>query len=336
MNHNGDRELGLRQLRAALDAGADAVKVQSFRADEIATDRAPSADYQLAGSAGTSQREMLRRLELSEGDLAALFAEGRRLGVIVFTTPFDPESVRIAARLGAPWMKIPSGEVTNHELLAAVAATELPTMLSTGMCTMDEIRAAIAVHRARGGGPLVLLHCVSSYPAPLDQMNLRAIPTLAEAFRLPVGLSDHSLGRDAAVAAVALGACAIEKHFTIDRTLPGPDHAMSMEAADFAEMVRALRQLERGGLGSGVKAPVAAELPIRDVTRRSIVAAVPVASGTTLRRDHLALKRPGTGMPPAMLPTVIGRRVRRDLRADEPIAPVDLEPEPGPREVRSV
>jgi sialic acid synthase SpsE len=325
VNHNGDRELGLRQLRAAADAGADAVKVQSFRADELATEWAPSAEYQLAGGGDRSQREMLRLLELGSDDLAALFAEGRKRGIVAFTTPFDPDSARLAASLGAPWMKVPSGEVTNHELIGAIASTHLPTLLSTGMTTLEEIGAAVRVYREGGGGPLVLLHCISSYPAPLEEMNLRAIPVLEREFGVPVGLSDHTIGRDAAVAALALGAAALEKHFTIDRSLPGPDQAMSMEPAPFAEMIDVLRRLGRGGLGSGEKRPSPTELPIMEMARRSIVAAKPISAGTRLTREVLAVKRPAGGLGPELLATVIGRRTKRALQADERLALEDLE-----------
>lgn len=324
MNHNGDRELGRRQIRAAVAAGADAVKLQSFRADELATASAPSAEYQSRAGAA-SQHEMLRALELSADDLAALLDEGRRSGVVAFATPFDPASVKQLASLGVEWMKVPSGELTNHELVRAVGATGLPTFLSTGMATLEEIRAAVAAFREAGtAAELVVMHCVSSYPAPLEQMNLRAIPALRDALGVPVGLSDHTTGRDAAVAAVALGACAVEKHFTVDRRLPGPDHAMSMEPEDFGELVRAIRALDAGGLGSGEKVPVPAELPIREVARRSIVAARALAAGTRLARADLAVKRPAGGLAPAALPRVIGRTLRRAVEADERIEESDL------------
>jgi N,N'-diacetyllegionaminate synthase len=326
VNHNGDPELALRQLRAAAATGADAVKLQTFRADELATAWAPVAEYQRAAAA-TSHREMLRRLELGRDALRALFAEGRRLGVVCFSTPFDPGSARMLAELGSPWMKVPSGELTDPDLVAAVAETGLPTIVSTGMSTLEEVRAAVDLFRERRGGPLALLHCVSSYPAPLEQSNLRAMDTLRDAFGVPVGLSDHTLGRDAAVAAVALGADVIEKHFTVDPSLPGPDQSMSMDPAAFAEMVGVLRRV-REALGDGVKRPVPAEADTRAVARRSIVAAGAIRAGTVLRREHLALKRPGTGLAPALLGQALGRRLRRDLAPDEPLALDDLEPLP--------
>jgi N-acetylneuraminate synthase/N,N'-diacetyllegionaminate synthase len=322
VNHNGDRALGLRLVQAAIAAGARAVKFQSFRADEIVTSSSPMAAYQRAAGADT-QRAMLRALELHPDDLAAYRAEARRLGAIAFSTPFDPASAGELAAAGVELMKLPSGEITNDELIAAVGATGLPTIMSTGMSTIEEVAAAVGVYGSAGGGPLVLLHCVSSYPAPLEEQNLRAIPLLHERFGVPSGLSDHTLGRDAAVAAVALGADVIEKHFTIDRTLPGPDHAMSMEPREFADLVRVLGELRRG-LGTGVKGPTPSELEIRLKARRSVVATADLPAGTLLTRAHLAVKRPGGGLAPRRLPDLIGRRLARNVRAEEPIRDADV------------
>jgi sialic acid synthase SpsE len=322
VNHNGDRELGLRQVRAAVAAGARAVKFQSFHAAELATRSAPKAAYQeRAGS--DSQLEMLRRLELPAGDFAAYRAEAARTGAIAFSTPFDPASARELARSGVELMKLPSGEITNHDLVAAVGATGIPTIMSTGMSTFDEVAAAVDAYRRAGGGPLALLHCVSSYPAPLEEQNLRAIPALRERFGVPVGLSDHTIGRDAAVAAVALGADIVEKHFTVDRSLAGTDHAMSMEPAEFAELIDVLARL-RTGLGDGVKGPAPSELEIRAVARRSVVAARDLRAGTVLARSDLALKRPGTGLPPDRLGRLVGGSLTRDVALDEQLRPTDV------------
>jgi sialic acid synthase SpsE len=322
VNHNGERETGLRQVRAAIAAGARALKFQSFHAEELATRSAPKAEYQKRAGSDT-QLEMLRRLELPAADLAAYRVEAARSGAIAFSTPFDPASAEELARAGVELMKLPSGEITNHELVGAVGATALPTIMSTGMSTMDEVAAAVEVHRRAGGGQLVLLHCVSSYPAPLEEQNLRAIPALRERFGVPVGLSDHTVGRDAAVAAVALGADVIEKHFTVDRSLPGPDHAMSMEPAEFAELIDVLARL-RAGLGTGVKGPVASEMEIRAVARRSIVAARDLRAAAVLARSDLALKRPGTGLAPGRLTELVGRALVRDVKADEQLRASDV------------
>ncbi len=324
VNHTGDRDIGLRQVRAAVAAGARAVKFQSFHAEELASRSAPKAEYQKRGGTGT-QLEMLRGLELSADDLAAYRALAKRLGAIAFSTPFDPRSAGELARAGVELMKLPSGEITNLELIAAVGATGLPTLMSTGMSTVDEVARAVEAYRGAGGGPLVLLQCVSSYPAPIEQQNLRAIPSLRDRFAVPVGLSDHTIGRDAAVAAVALGADVVEKHFTVDRTLPGPDHAMSMEPKEFAELIDVLGRV-RIGLGTGIKAPAASELEVRAVSRRSIVPARDLRAGTILSRADLAVKRPGDGLSPARLSELIGRRLVRDVRADEPLRIEDVAP----------
>jgi sialic acid synthase SpsE len=322
VNHNGDRATGLRQVVAAIGAGARAVKFQSFRADELASRSAPKAEYQKRAGSDT-QLDMLRRLELPAADLAAYRAEAARSGAIAFSTPFDPESARQLARAGVELMKLPSGEITNHDLIAVVGSTGLPTIMSTGMSTMEEVAAAVQVHRRSGGGPLALLHCVSSYPAPIEEQNLRAISALRERFGVPVGLSDHTVGRDAAVAAVALGADLIEKHFTVDRSLPGPDHAMSMEPAEFAELIDVLARV-RAGLGTGVKGPAASELEIKALARRSIVAARDLRAGAVLARSDLALKRPGTGLAPGSLPELLGRALIRDIAADEQLRSSDV------------
>jgi N,N'-diacetyllegionaminate synthase len=322
VNHNGRRDIGLRQLRAAIAAGARAVKFQTFRADEIASDASPKVEYQSRAS-GENQLEMLRQLELSRSDFAEYRSEAARLGAVAFSTPFDPGSVRDLAAAGVELMKIASGEITNEPLIGAVARTHLPTIMSTGMSTMEEVDAAVAIFANSGGGPLALLHCVSSYPAPLEELNLRAIPTLRERFRVPVGLSDHTVGRDAPVAAVALGAEIVEKHFTIDRSLPGPDHAMSMEPADFSEMIDVLHRVRRG-MGTGVKAPVESERETLALSRRSIVAARDLPAGTMLSKDDLALKRPGGGLGPAALRVVLGRKVRRDIRSGEQVRAEDV------------
>ena len=322
VNHNGDRELGMRQLRAAATTGAQGVKFQSFKAEELATKGAPMAAYQ-ERSQQSDQLQMLRRLELSDDDLSAYLAEARRLGVVAFSTPFDAESAARVAELGAQLMKVPSGELTNLDLLRAIARTGLPTIMSTGMSDLEEVRRAVQTHRSAGGGPLALLHCVSSYPAPLEQMNLRAIGTLRDEFGLPVGLSDHSIGSAAAIAAVALGAVIVEKHFTVDRGLPGPDHAMSTQTLEFTEMVRTIRALE-AGLGNGQKTAQPAEIEIRRVARRSLFASKSIPAGTVLTREVLTAKRPGGGIGAEQLDSVVGMRTARALRANELLRPEDL------------
>ena len=323
VNHNGSLDLGLRQLRAAAATGAQAVKFQSFRADELAASWTPTADYQRNASSGT-QRQMLRQLELDGRDLHVLLDEGRRLGVVAFSTPFDARSAAELAEMGAEVMKIASGEITNVDLIMAVAETRLPTIISTGMSNLEEVARAVDLHRSRGGGPLALLHCVSSYPTRLEDMNLRAINTLRETFDLPVGLSDHSVGTEAAILAVAMGAMIIEKHFTIDRLLPGPDQSMSTEPEMFTQLVRLVASAH-AALGSGKKAPVASEVENRRLSRRGLVASAPIRAGTILTREMIAAKRPASGIEPRHVDSVVGRRLRRDLAEDESIGWSDLE-----------
>jgi sialic acid synthase SpsE len=322
VNHNGRPELGLELVRAAATSGARAVKFQSFSADELAVRAAPLAEYQKRSQTG-DQAEMLRGLELSAEAMARLVAEGRRVGIVVFSTPFDARSVAGLTAIGVDLMKIPSGEITNPDLIASVAATGLPTIMSTGMSTLDEVATAVDAHRREGGGPLALLHCVSSYPAPLEEMNLRAIGTLHERFGVPVGLSDHTVGIEADIIAVALGAVIIEKHFTTDRALPGPDHAMSTEPAEFTRLVETVERV-RAALGNGVKAPVPSELALRALARRRVVAARAIPAGTVLTRELVAFKRAGRGVGSNEIDTVLGRRTAHDLARDVPIGPEDV------------
>jgi N,N'-diacetyllegionaminate synthase len=322
VNHNGDPKMGLRQLHAAVAAGARAVKFQSFRASELATKWSPAADYQRARNEET-QFDMLSGLEMTMDHFVRYRKAAAALGAIAFSSPFDPQSLRALVAAGVELVKVASGEITNVELLRAIAETRLPTLMSTGMSNDQEVSEAVSLFREARGGPLALLHCVSSYPAPLEELNLRAIPALRDRFAVPVGLSDHTIGRDAAVAAVALGADIIEKHFTIDRSLPGPDHAMSMEPTEFVELIETLRKL-RTGLGTGVKSPAASELQNRTLARRSVVAARDLPRGTLLTPQDVALKRPGGGLQPSMVEWLVGRRILRGLRADEQIRLEDL------------
>jgi sialic acid synthase SpsE len=298
------------------------VKFQSFNAEELATNWSPIAEYQRPTKEQT-QQGMLSSLQMPMDNFRRYQGVASSLGAVAFSTPFDRGSLGELVEAGVALVKVASGEITNIELLRAVAETRLPTMLSTGMSTDDEVATAVGIFRTAGGGPLALLHCVSSYPAPLEEMNLRAIPALRERFGLPVGLSDHTIGRDAAVAAVALGADIVEKHFTVDRSLPGPDHAMSMEPREFLELTDTLRMLRRG-LGTGVKGPAPSELQNLTLGRRSVVAARDLPRGTFLRREDLALKRPGGGLDPARVTDLVGHRTLRNLRADEPIRLEDV------------
>lgn len=315
VNHNGDLELARRLVDAAAEAGADAVKFQTFSADRLATAAAPQADYQRRNTGiEESQRAMLHRLELTAEAHRELMARCRERGILFLSSPFDEDSADFLEELGVPAFKIPSGELTNVPFLAHVARKGRPLIVSTGMATLDEVRPAVETIRQAGSPPLALLHCVSSYPAQPADVNLRAMATLREAFAVPVGFSDHTAGTDIALAAVALGANILEKHLTLDRTLPGPDHLASLEPDEWIAMVVALRRIE-AALGDGRKRPAPSEADAARVARKSLVAAGDLPAGCVLRRDHLAIRRPGTGLPPGRLESVLGRRLRRALAA---------------------
>jgi N-acetylneuraminate synthase/N,N'-diacetyllegionaminate synthase len=319
VNHNGDLALALALVDAAAEAGADAVKFQTFRTDALVSRAAPKAGYQVETTgAGESQRDMLAKLELSLDQFARVQERCARRGVIFFSTPFDEGSADALERLGAPLFKVPSGEITNLPYLRHVARKGRPMIVSTGMSTLDEVVAAVAAIRESGHPPIALLQCVSAYPAPPADMNLRAMDTLRARFGVPIGLSDHSLGLEVALAAVARGAEIIEKHLTVDKTLPGPDHRASLDPGEMAALVRGIRTVE-AALGDGDKRPTTSELDTRRVARKSLVATRALRAGERLTAEAVTIKRPGTGIAPGELERALGRRVRRDLAADEVI-----------------
>ena len=319
VNHNGDLGLAAQLVDVAAAAGADAVKFQTFRSEALASRAAPKAAYQRETTgAGESQREMLARLELTLDQHAELRDRCAKRGILFFSSPFDELSADALEVLGVPLFKIPSGEITNLPFLRHVALKGKPIILSTGMSTLAEVAEAVDHIRSVGDPPLALLHCLSAYPAPVSEMNLRAMDTLRERFGCPVGLSDHSLGIEVAIAAVARGAAIVEKHFTLDKRLPGPDHQTSLDPDELARLIRALRSVE-AALGDGDKRPMPSETDTRLVARKSLTAARAIRAGEKLTADAVTMKRPGSGISPADLPRVIGRTVRRDLAADEVI-----------------
>jgi N,N'-diacetyllegionaminate synthase len=323
VNHNGSIDLALRLADAARAAGADAVKLQTFRAEDVVTPQAATADYQRTNTGETSQFDMIKKLELDEAAHARIAAHCRGLGIEFFSTPFSEDAVAMLVRLGVGRIKLPSGEITNKPLIECAADTGLPLLMSSGMSTLDEVRIAVgwiaARWQANGMPPpspanLTLLHCTSAYPPPAQSLNLRAIATMREAMQLPVGYSDHSVGIEAALAAVALGATVIEKHLTLDKSLPGPDHLASADPAEFAAMVRGIRNVE-AMLGDGIKQPQPIEANTRDVARRSIVVTRALRSGHRLAAADLALRRPGTGVAPDRWDDIIGRVLAHDVDA---------------------
>ena len=316
VNHNGDTKLAKRLVEVAVEAGTDAIKFQTFRAERLVTPDAPKATYQLETTDNSeSQFEMLRHLELSNEAHRELMAYCREQGILFLSTPFDEESADLLAVLAVPAFKIPSGEVTNLPFLRHVALYNRPMIISTGMSTLEEVEAAVRTVQEVNSQGLVLLHCVSSYPADPADANLRAMKTMENVFNVPVGYSDHTPGIEVALAAVALGACVIEKPFTLNRALPGPDHRASLEPDELVRLVRGIRVVE-SSLGHGRKEPAACEANTTAVARKSIVAARDIPAGTPLTENLMDVKRPGTGLPPSMLGQLIGRVAARDIPAD--------------------
>jgi N-acetylneuraminate synthase/N,N'-diacetyllegionaminate synthase len=317
VNHNGDGELAHRLIDVAAEAGADAVKFQTFEPEQLVSARSPKAAYQIAGTgAAESQLDMLRRLTLPRELLIELAAHAASRGLLFLSTPFDSGSADLLDQLGMPAFKIPSGEVTNHPLVAHVSGRGKPVLMSTGMSTMAEIADAVAVVRANGNPPLALLHCVTDYPATPGDCNLRAIETMRRAFGVPVGWSDHTAGLSVALAAVAAGASVVEKHFTLDRRLPGPDHRASLEPSELAALVTAIRETE-AAMGDGHKRPVPAEAANAAVVRRSLHAARRLQSGHVIEDKDLVALRPGTGIPPSERDRLVGRALRVEVPRGE-------------------
>jgi N-acetylneuraminate synthase/N,N'-diacetyllegionaminate synthase len=314
VNHDGDVDVAHRLVEAAVDAGANAVKFQTFVPEALASAGAPTAAYQQERVGADDQRAMLARLALPSEAWAALQAHARDRGIVFLSTPFDEASADLLDGLGVPAFKVGSGELTNLPFLAGLARRGRPLIVSTGMATMVEVAAAVDAIRATGERQLALLHCVSSYPAAPADANLAAMATMREAFGVQTGWSDHTPGIELPVAATALGAAIVEKHLTLDRNRHGADHAMSLEPPEFAAMVAATRSTSLG-VGDGDKVPTAAEREIAAVARRSLHWTLDLPAGTTIEAGHLTAQRPGTGISPARGSALIGRTTNRDVTA---------------------
>jgi N-acetylneuraminate synthase/N,N'-diacetyllegionaminate synthase len=323
VNHNGDPDLARQLVDAAAAAGADAVKFQTFSADRLAAKSAPKAQYQIQTTgAEDSQYTMLRALELSESAHRDLQEYCRRREIIFLSTPFDEQSADFLASLNVPAFKLSSGDLTNHPLISHVCGMGRPVILSTGMATLDEVEAAVGVAKQHGNG-VALLQCVSNYPAVPQAVNLRVMQTFARLFEVPTGYSDHTLGIAVPIAAAALGATIIEKHFTLDRKLPGPDHRASLEPAELQELLESIRTVE-SALGDGRKQPWPDELPVRDVGRKSLHWQRDVGEGAiACVADFIAL-RPGTGISPAARGELVGKALAHAVRAGQPVRHEDF------------
>lgn len=319
VNHNGDIELAKRLIDSAADAGADLVKFQTFNADRLVTRSASKANYQNETTdQAESQYTMLKQLELSSEMHETLIAHCDSRNIGFFSTAFDIESLNYLASVGVERFKIPSGEITNWPYLRHVGAFRMPLILSTGMATLGEIEAALDVLEGAGTprSQITVLHCNTEYPTPIYDVNLRAMSSIRDAFGVAVGYSDHTSGIEVPIAAVALGATVIEKHLTLDRNLPGPDHKASLEPAEFGAMVRSIRNIEQA-MGDGIKRPSLSEIKNKPIARKSLVAAKPIRVGERYTAENLTVKRPGTGISPIRWDEVVGRVASRDFAVDE-------------------
>lgn len=306
VNHNGSLSLAKKMIDAVKSAGADAVKFQTFKTEGLVVKRGQR----------NSQFKMLKQLELSEKDFRELKGYCKKKKIVFLSTPFDSRSAEFLYELGVPAFKIASGELTNTPLLAQIAKYHKPIILSTGMATLREVKGAVQTIYSAGNKALILLHCTSNYPTEYKDVNLKAMDTLRKTFSTPVGYSDHTQGIEVSIASVAMGACVIEKHFTLDKTLTGPDHRASLEPNEFRSMVIAMRNIERS-MGNGIKSPNESECTIKKIARKSIVAAHDIPKGANLTSGMLSIKRPGTGIEPGCLKRLINKRTKTALKKDQ-------------------
>ena len=315
VNHNGDMELAKKLIDKAKEAGADAVKFQAFKTELLVQEHTPLAPYQERSQRG-SQYEMLKKLEMNETHHRMLLDYAKEKGIDFLTSPFDLDSIDLIDRLGLPIIKIPSGEITNLPYLRKIGNLGKKVILSTGMSYLFEVAGAIDVLEASGTTNITLLHCNTEYPTPMDDVNLLAMRTLRDMFDRTVGFSDHTLGIEASLGAVALGAKVIEKHLTLDRTMEGPDHAASSDPEEFKAMVRGIRNLEKG-LGTGLKRPSESELRNKEAARKSMFATRDMEIGEEIKASDIAIKRPGIGLSPMLYDELVGSRAKRTYKKDE-------------------
>ena len=322
VNHNGSVELAQKLIDVAYNAKVDAVKFQTFKAWECASRFAPVAEYQK--NEAENQYKLLEDLELDFADFADLKEYAESKGLVFLSTPDGQKSLDFLCDIGVKAIKIASGELTNLPYLTTIAFKKLPIILSTGMGTLAEVEEAVNTLKLAGATDIMLMHCITEYPAPLDECNLKAIQTMAQTFNLPVGFSDHTIGNEAAMLATALGAQLIEKHITLDKNMKGPDHAASIEPDELKSYVDSIRKT-LNILGSGIKEPTQSELKNIPLVRRSLVAEKPIKKGEPLTGENVAIKRPANGIEPKFLHRVFGKKVLKDFSPDEPITWNDLE-----------
>ncbi|MFU1858162.1 N-acetylneuraminate synthase [Sphingobacterium sp. NGMCC 1.201703] len=324
VNHNGSIENAFKLIDAAVDAGVDYVKFQTFKADKLVSKSAKKAEYQIqnTGNAVDSQLDMLKKLELSHEDHSQLINYCKKFGIQFFSTAFDLDSLQYLKDIGLDLVKIPSGEITNLPYLRKAAQLFNKIILSTGMCTLEDIRLAVAVFEKEGikKEDITILHCNTEYPTPMSDVNMKAMLLIGETFGTDIGYSDHTLGIEVPIAAVSLGAKVIEKHFTLDNTMEGPDHAASLEPAELKAMVSAIRNVELAISGSGLKEPSASEQKNIAIARKSIVAKTYIKKGSYFSEENLTVKRPGSGISPMKWDEVIGTIANKDFEEDELIS----------------
>ncbi|MCX7986412.1 MAG: N-acetylneuraminate synthase [Bacteroidales bacterium] len=319
VNHNGSFELAKKMVDVASEAGVDFIKFQTFTGEKVISRFAPKAEYQINQTGSEeSQLEMVKKLELSEEQHEELLKYCQQKNIKFLSTPFDLDSIDLLDRLGLDTLKIPSGEINNLPFLRKIGGLNKKIIMSTGMASLGEVETAIEVLVKAGTqrANISLLHCTTEYPAPIEDVNLKAIPTMREAFQLPVGYSDHTLGIEVSIAAVAMGACIIEKHFTLDKNMEGPDHKASLEPEELKQLVKAIRNTEKA-LGHGRKEPSPSELKNIPIARKSIVAKRDIVRGERFSDENITVKRPGNGISPMMWDFVIGKIATKDFREDE-------------------
>lgn len=317
VNHNGDINLAKEMAKTAKECGADIVKFQTAKLESLVTDFAPMADYQRENiGRAASQKEMLKKILLSYENFMELSDYCKEIGIQFLSTPFDMESIDFLSDIGCTLWKIPSGEITNYPYLVKIAKFNQPIILSTGMSTLEEVEAAIEVLKENGAGEVTLLHCTTEYPTPYKDVNLKAMNTMQNYFGCPVGYSDHTLGIEVPIAAVCMGATIIEKHFTLNRNMEGPDHKASLEPEELRMMISSIRKIEEA-MGDGIKKPSPEEISNIAAARKSIVAKCDIEAGELFTENNLTTKRPGTGINPMRWEEIIGQSAKRNFSADE-------------------
>ena len=316
VNHNGDINLAYKMIDEAKKANVDCIKFQTFNSSNLVSKYAQKADYQKKTTGDGSQIDMLKKLELTYSDFTSIKEYCNKIGICFISTPFDIDSIEFLDSLDIPFWKIPSGEITNYPYLKTIAKTERPVILSTGMSTIDDIRQAINVLTQNGTTNIKLLHCNTEYPTPYEDVNLNAMKTMHDIFGYEVGYSDHTKGIEIPVAAVAMGATVVEKHFTLDRNMEGPDHKASLEPNELSEMVKSIRNVEKS-FGNGIKVPSESEKKNINIARKSIVAKKDIKKGDIFTEDNITTKRPGSGISPMKWNDIIGVRAKKDFNEDD-------------------